>query len=123
MIVPRMPSRLNIEGMRELWTICASHMQRWNLTTRTFLKRFTRLTVGFSKKLENLSAAVSLHIANYNFCWRLREPGTSGRLTPTPAMAAGIVDSLWKFEDLYDNVTEFDREQKTLPSSTVNRKR
>ena len=50
--------------------ICTSHVERDNLTIRTFMKRFTRLALGFSKKLENLAAAVALHFAHYNFCRR-----------------------------------------------------
>jgi hypothetical protein len=72
----------------------------------------TRLSLGFSKKLENLAAAMALQVAYYNFCWRLREKGKSGRLMPTPAMQAGLVDTLWTFGDLYDNVMEFDRNRK-----------
>jgi hypothetical protein len=45
-----------------------------------------------------------MHIANYNFCWRMRENGNSGKLRPTPAMQAGIVESLWTFEDLFNVV-------------------
>jgi hypothetical protein len=63
-------------------------VERNNLTIRTFLRRFTRLTVGFSKKLENLTAAVAMHIANYNFVWRLCEKGTSGKRLPTPSHAS-----------------------------------
>ena len=70
--------------------------------------------LGFSKKLEDLQAAVSLHIAYYNFCWRLREPGKSGRLRLPPAMECGLVDRLWKLDDLYDAVTEYDRERESL---------
>ena len=47
-------------------------MERSNLTIRTFMKRFTRLSLGVSKKLENLAAAVALHVAHYNFC-RVRQ--------------------------------------------------
>ncbi|MCC7422433.1 MAG: hypothetical protein IT428_19305 [Planctomycetaceae bacterium] len=68
------------------------------------MKRFCRLTLAFSKKLDNLKAAVAMHIANYNFCWRIRENGNSGKLRPTPAMQAGIVESLWTFEDLFNVV-------------------
>ncbi len=78
------------------------------------MKRFTRLSLGFSKKLENLAAAMALQVAYYNFCWRLREKGKSGRLTPTPAMQAGLVDTLWSFENLFDAITEFDRERKQM---------
>jgi IS1 family transposase len=75
-------------------TICTSHIERHNLTLRTFSKRFTRLALGFSKKLENLQAAVALHLAYYNFCWR------PGKMRVTPAMAAGVVDSWWRFDQL-----------------------
>lgn len=90
----------------DVTTICTSHVERHNLTLRTFMKRFTRLAMGFSMKLENLAAAVGLQVAYYNFCWRLREKGNSGKLTPTPAMMAGLVDKLWNIEDLYDAVME-----------------
>src|SRR5688500_4795149 len=63
-------------------------------TVRTFMRRFTRLALGFSKKLENLEAATHLHMAYYNFCWR------PGKMRITPAMAAGVTDKLWSFNDL-----------------------
>ena len=63
---------------------------------RTFLRRFTRLALGFSKKLENLAACVSLYIAHYNYC-RLH-----GSLPGTPAMAAGIAGHPWTMEELFD---------------------
>jgi IS1 family transposase len=91
----------------EVWSICTSHIERNNLTTRTFMKRFARLSLGFSKKLENLAAATALHFANYNFCWRPRHTdysGKSGQLRPTPAMMAGVTKRLWKFEDLFSEV-------------------
>jgi IS1 family transposase len=75
-------------------TICTSHVERHNLTIRTFMRRFTRLALGFSKKFENLEAAVSLHMAYYNFCWR------PGKLRVTPAMAANATGRLWTFNDL-----------------------
>ena len=97
--------RRRISGINDLMTICTSHIERFNCTTRQMVKRFARLTLAFSKKLENLKAATAIHIANYNWCWRPRENGNSGRFRPTPAMMAGIVDQLWKFEDLYNEVT------------------
>jgi IS1 family transposase len=97
-------------GMREdeARTICTSHVERNNLTTRTFMKRFARLSLGFSKKRENLAAAAALHFANYNFCWRPRntdQSGKAGRLRPTPAMMAGVTNRLWKFDDLFSEVS------------------
>lgn len=68
------------------------------------MKRFTRLALGFSKKLDNLQAACALHIAHYNFCWQPREKGKSGRLRPTPAMAAGLTGHVWRIEELCENV-------------------
>lgn len=79
------------------FSICTSHVERNNLTIRTFMKRFTRLALGFSKKVENLEAAVNLHMAYYNFCWR------PGKMRITPAMAAGVTQSLWSFNDLVKN--------------------
>jgi len=96
--------RVGITAIRDLFTICTSHIERHNLTIRTFMKRFTRLALGFSKKLDNLKAAVALQMAYYNYCWRPREKGKSGRLRLTPAMEAGLVGSLWKMDDLYDEV-------------------
>jgi hypothetical protein len=81
-------------------TICTSHVERNNLTIRTFMKRFTRLALGFSKKVENLSAATAIHVAVYNFC-RIHST-----IRCTPAMAAGVVDRLWSMDDLYNAVTE-----------------
>lgn len=82
-------------------SICTSHVERHNLTIRTLLKRFTRLSLGFSKKLENLEAACAMFIAFYNFVWRTNGP-EGGRLRRPAAMLAGVVDTLWSFEDLYD---------------------
>ncbi len=66
-----------------------------NLTIRTFMRRFTRLTLGFSKKLPNLRAAVALHVFHYNFC-RIH-----GSLKMTPAMKAGVTDRLWSLEGFF----------------------
>jgi hypothetical protein len=90
-----------------LYNVLTSHIERNNLTTRTFMKRFARLSLGFSKKLENLAAATALHFANYNFCWRPRYQDWSkkrGQLRPTPAMMAGVTKRLWKFDDLFAEV-------------------
>ena len=92
----------------EARTICTSHVERANLTTRTLLKRFNRLSLGLSKKLEHLEAACAMYFAFYNFVWRTRhtdQSGKSGRLRPTPSMMAGVTDRLWSFEDLYDAVS------------------
>jgi len=88
--------RRQITGLTDmdLKSICTSHVERNNLTIRHFIKRFTRLTLCFSKKLENLAAAVALHVGYYNFC------RVHGSLRITPAMAAGITDHVWELADL-----------------------
>jgi IS1 family transposase len=91
-------ARRVISGPIEKKTICTSHVERNNLTIRTFLRRFTRLSLGFSKKLANLVAAVSVNFAYYNYCW------LHGSLNGTPAMAAGIAGHPWSLEELYDAV-------------------
>jgi hypothetical protein len=66
------------------------------------------LSPGFSKKLENLQAAVAGFLAYCNFVWRTRYPdqsGQPGRLRPTAAMVAGVTDRRSCFEDLYDDAT------------------
>jgi hypothetical protein len=63
-----------------------SHIERHNLTIRTFMKRFTRLALGFSQRLEHREDAPALHMAYYNFCWR---PATT---RVTPPIAAGVTD-------------------------------
>ncbi len=77
-------------------TIRTSHVERSNLTVRTFMKRFARLALGFSKKLDCLEAAVTLHMAYYNFCWQPRT--LADRMTP--AMAAGLTNRSWTFGHL-----------------------
>lgn len=81
---------------RELYPdeICTSHVERNNLTIRTFMRRFTRLALGFSKKLDNLQAATALYVAHYNFCRR------HSTLRMTPAMAAGLTSHRWSMEEL-----------------------
>lgn len=74
--------------------ICTSIVERNNLTMRMQMRRLTRLTNGFSKKWENLWAALCLHFAYYNFCKIHRS------LRVTPAMAAGITDRVWDLSEL-----------------------
>ena len=76
--------------------ITTSHVERQNLTMRMSMRRFTRLTNGFSKKVEGLRAAVALHFAHYNF---VRIHST---LRVTPAMAAGVSGKVWALEELVE---------------------
>lgn len=83
-----------IQGNPDPKRISTSYVERQNLTMRMSMRRFTRLTNAFSKKVENLAHAVALHFMYYNFCRIHRS------LRVTPAMAAGVTDHLWEIEDL-----------------------
>ena len=74
--------------------ICTSHIERQNLTMRMQIRRFTRLTNGFSKKFENHWAALALYFAYYNFC-RIHSS-----IRVTPAMEAKITDHVWDLAEL-----------------------
>lgn len=87
-----------ITGVPDIAQVGTSHVERQNLTMRMGMRRFTRLTNAFSRKVENLAAAVSLHFMYYNFA----RPHMS-LATPyprTPAMAAGVSDHVWKIEEI-----------------------
>jgi IS1 family transposase len=72
-----------------------SHMERWNLTLRMQNRRFTRLTNGFSKKLENHAYMLAITMVFYNFCRKHKSLGGK-----TPAMAAGLTDYRWTASDM-----------------------
>ena len=74
--------------------ISTSRIERQNWTLRTNLRRLTRMSNGFSRKLENLKATVALHFCTYNFC-RIHRA-----LRVTPAMAAGVAESIWSIDAL-----------------------
>ncbi len=74
--------------------VSTSYVERQNLTVRMGVRRYTRLTNAFSKKLENHIAATALHFAHYNLVRRHQT------LRCTPAMAAGVTTSLWSTDDL-----------------------
>lgn len=74
--------------------VSTSFVERQNLTMRMSMRRFTRLTNGFSKKIENHDRAISLHFMHYNFC-RIHKT-----LKTTPAVAAGVTNKEWTLEDV-----------------------
>lgn len=74
--------------------VSTSYVERQNLTMRMGMRRFTRLTNGFSKKIDNLAHAVALHFMHYNFI-RIHKT-----LKVTPAMEAGVTDKLWSMIDV-----------------------
>lgn len=93
--VIRMDKR-TFTGHPDLSLASTSHVERLNGTTRLHMRRLTRLTYAFSKKLENFEAAVALHFTYYNFVKR------HNTLRATPAMAAGIERGFWTVGDLIE---------------------
>ena len=83
-----------ITGNPDMAEVSTSYVERQNLTMRMGMRRFTRLTNGFSKKVQNLEHAVSLHFMHYNFA-RIHKT-----LRVTPAMAAGVSDHVWALEEI-----------------------
>ncbi|MGA8433114.1 MAG: IS1 family transposase [Candidatus Sulfotelmatobacter sp.] len=83
-----------LSGNPEPKHISTSFVERQNLTMRMSMRRFTRLTNGFSKKIENHCHSVALHYMHYNFC-RMHQS-----LRVTPAMEAGLSDHVWTLTEL-----------------------
>jgi len=83
-----------VEGNPDEAHVSTSYVERNNLTMRMHMRRFTRLTNAFSKKVENHAHAVALHMMYYNFV-RIHKT-----LRMTPAMAAGVTDRLWEIGDI-----------------------
>ena len=83
-----------IRGNPDPKHINTSYVERQNLTMRMGMRRFTRLTNAFSKKVQNLGHAVALHFLHYNFCRVHQTLGT------TPAVAAGVADHVWSINEL-----------------------
>jgi IS1 family transposase len=83
-----------VRGNPDPEKISTSYVERQNLTMRMGMRRYTRLTNAFSKKVENLAAAVSLHFMHYNFCRVHKTLGT------TPAVAAGVADHAWTIDEI-----------------------
>jgi hypothetical protein len=85
----------SVRGNVNLDDASTSLVERQNLTLRTLMGRMKRKQLAFSKRLENLRAAVALYVAYYNYCWVLSTLGT------TPAVAAGIAKHRYNVEELY----------------------
>lgn len=88
--------KIEVMGRPDPDLISTSHIERLNGTTRLHMRRLTRLTYAFSKKIENFEAAVALHFAYYNFV------KTHGSIRCTPAMAAGVEKSFLTVGDLVE---------------------
>lgn len=83
-----------IQGNPTREHVNTSYVERQNLTMRMSMRRFTRLTNAFSKKVENLAHAIALHFMYYNFCRRHQTLGM------TPAMASGLTDHEWSVDEI-----------------------
>jgi hypothetical protein len=79
------------------------------------MRRFTRLTNAFSKKMENHAATIALHSMFYNFV-RIHKT-----LKVTPAMAAGVTDKLWEIGDIVQVLEDFENQRKAKPSFEIER--
>ena len=86
--------KLKVKGSPDMAKVSTSFVERQNLTMRMSMRRMTRLTNGFSKKIENQAHAVALHFMHYNFA-RIHQT-----LRVTPAMEAGIADHVWSLEEI-----------------------
>ena len=86
--------KIKVNGNPDIAEVSTSFVQRQNLTMRMSMRRMTRLTNGFSKKIDNQAHAVAIHFMHYNFC-RIHQT-----LRVTPAMEAGITDHVWSLEEL-----------------------
>lgn len=91
-----------VQGAPDMSKVSTSYVERQNLTLRMQMRRFTRLTNAFSKKLRNHKATVALHVAWYNLC-RVHES-----LRVTPAMALGVTDHIWSVGELIDRSMTLD---------------
>lgn len=93
-----------INGHPDKTKISTSYVERQNLTMRMCMRRFTRLTNAFSKKIENHALAVALHFMYYNFA---RPHKTLANPYPrTPAMASGITDHIWGVDDIVNLISK-----------------
>ncbi len=94
-----------VEGNPDPKHISTSYAERANLTMRMGMRRFTRLTNGFSKKAENHAHSVAIHTMHYNFV-RIHQT-----LRCSPVMAAGVTTKLWELADMVKVLEEWETGQ------------
>ena len=92
--------KIKVEGDPDINKVSTSYVERQNLTMRMHMRRFTRLTNGFSKKVENHEASIALNFMYYNFV-KIHKT-----LKCTPAMAAGVTPKLWEMTDVVAMIEE-----------------
>ena len=79
--------------------ICTSHVKRQNLNLRTFMRRMTRLSNGFSKKWSNHEAMLALYICHYNYV------RVHGKLKTSPAVASGVATHVWTVREMLEKTS------------------
>jgi IS1 family transposase len=99
--------RAIVSGRPDPKHISTSHVERQNLTMRMHMRRFTRLTNGFSKKAEMHALNVALHFTYYNFC-KIHQT-----LRVTPAMESGLSDHVWSVDELIGLLSSADQQQQS----------
>jgi transposase-like protein/IS1 family transposase len=99
--------RKTIKGSPDESRINTSHVERHNLTMRMQLRRFTRLTNGFSRKHANHEAALGLYFAHYNYVQK------HGTIRTTPAVAAGLTDKPWTAAELIERTADYNPPRRT----------
>lgn len=107
--------KTSVEGNPDIAHVSTSYVERQNLTMRIRMRRFTRLTNGFSKKVESHAHSVALHFMYYNFV-RIHKT-----LKVSPAMAAGVSDKLWEMKDVVTLIEAKEAEAPKLRGSYKNR--
>ena len=102
-----------VTGNPDLKHVSTSFAERQNLSMRMHMRRFTRLTNGFSRRIENHTAAVALYSLYYNFA-RVHQT-----LKVTPAMAAGVTDKLWEVSDIVQVLEDWEAKTKAAPKFEI----
>ncbi len=102
-----------LHRLDRVFRVDTSYVERQNLIMRMSMRRFTRLTNAFSKKVENLAHAVALHFMHYNFARIHRS------LRVTPAMEAGVADHVWTLEEIIGLLDE--QEQQAIAAGALKR--
>ncbi len=93
-------TKTKIQGNPDMDLVSTSYIERQNLTMRMSMRRFTRLTNAFSKKVEFLEYAIALHYMYYNFCRIHKTLTPKNSIGVTPAMEAGLTNRIWSIEDI-----------------------